>query len=360
VKEIVLGFLTSFFVVLVTTPSLIKVAKLKHLVDVPTEARKLHVKRIPTIGGIILFAAILFSFTLWVPVNPFLDSVTLANRGTILKFLTSAMIILFFIGIKDDIIGVSPTKKLIGLGLVGFILVVMADFRITGFSGLLGIYEIPYWASILLSFFVYIVIVNAFNLIDGVDGLAASEGLLIGLLFGVWFYLNGNITIALLAFVLSGAVLGFLFFNFFPAKIFMGDSGSMTIGVVVSLLAIWLIDYDHSGMPFPLNNINSPLIAMTFLAYPLTDTLRIFFIRATKGLSPFAADKNHIHHCLLRNGFHQRQVVYAVLIYNLLMVLTAILTSTINPNLSLIVLAFTDVILVFLMLKIKGKYAPQK
>ena len=356
-KEIVLGFLTSFFVVLITTPSLIKVAKLKHLVDVPTEGRKLHIRRVPTIGGIIIFAAILFSFTIWIPINPFLDAAVLAERGNEIKYLTAALIILFFIGIKDDIIGVSPVKKLVGLGLVGFILVVMGDFRITSFDGLLGLYEIPYWASLLLSFFVYIVVVNAFNLIDGVDGLAASEGLLIGVLFGIWFYLNDNLTISLLAFILSGAMLGFLVFNFSPAKIFMGDSGSMTIGAITSLLAIWLISNDNSTMIYPLNEFKTPIVAMTILAYPLTDTLRIFSKRIIKGTSPFAADRNHIHHVLLKNGLSHRQVVLGILLFNIIMVGIAFATVKLNPNISLLILAISDIILVAIMLKIKGKNA---
>ena len=354
-KEIILGFLTSFFVVLITTPSLIKVAKLKHLVDVPSEDRKLHVRRVPTIGGIIIFAAILFSFTIWIPINPYLDPVVLAERGNEIKYLTAALIILFFIGIKDDIIGVSPVKKLIALGLVGFILVVMGDFRITSFDGLLGLNEIPYWASILLSFFVYVVVVNAFNLIDGVDGLAAGEGLLIGVLFGTWFYLNDNPTLALLAFTLSGALFGFLFFNFSPAKIFMGDSGAMTIGAITSLLAIWLISKDNSGMIYPISEIKTPIVAMTILAYPLTDTLRIFSLRIFKGLSPFAADRNHIHHCLLRNGFSHRNVVFIILLFNLIMVGIALSTVNIDPNLTLVILAIADVLLVTIMLKIKIK-----
>ena len=356
-KEIILGFSTSFFVVLITTPSLIKVAKLKHLVDVPSEDRKLHIRRVPTIGGIIIFAAILFSFTIWIPINPFLDSIVLAERGNEIKYLTAALIILFFIGIKDDIIGVSPVKKLVGLGLVGFILVVMGDFRITSFDGLLGLYEMPYWASLLLSFFVYIVVVNAFNLIDGVDGLAASEGFLIGILFGVWFYLNNNVTIALLAFTLSGAMLGFLVFNFSPAKIFMGDSGSMTIGAITSLLAIWLISYDNSTMIYPLNELKTPIVAMTILAYPLTDTLRIFSLRIIKGTSPFAADRNHIHHILLNNGLSHRQIFLTILLFNLIMVGIALFTVEIDPNISLLILAISDVILVNVMLRVKRKNA---
>ena len=356
-KEIIVGFLTSFFVVLVTTPSLIKVAKLKQLVDVPGEDRKLHSRRVPTIGGIIIFASILFAFSLWLPTGPNVSYDILLERSLDLKYLTSALIILFFIGVKDDIIGVSPIKKLLSLALVGFILVIMGDFRITNFDGLLGLYEIPYWASVLLSFFVYIVIVNAFNLIDGVDGLAASQGLIIAIFFAIWFYLMGNQTLVLLSAVLAGALLGFLFFNFSPAKIFMGDSGSMTIGVIVSLLAIWLISKDNSQMSYPFDQLRTPLAAMTLLAYPLTDTIRVFTMRALKGKSPFEADKNHIHHKMLLNGLNHKQIVLFVTIYSILMVGVLMLSNGLEPNLSLIILLAFNVLFTYILMKIKGKHA---
>lgn len=356
-KEIILGFFTAFVVVIITTPSLIKVAKLKQLVDVPGEARKLHARRVPTIGGIIIFASILFAFALWLPIGENIPYEALLERSYDLKYLTAALIILFFIGVKDDIIGVSPIKKLLALVFVGFILVIMGDFRISNFNGLLGLYQIPYWASVLLSFFVYIVIVNAFNLIDGVDGLAASQGLIISLFFTCWFFLMGNQTLTLLSAVLAGALLGFLFFNFSPAKIFMGDSGSMTIGVIVSLLAIWLINKDNSNMIFPFDQLRTPLVAMALLAYPLTDTLRIFTIRTLEGKSPFTADKNHIHHKMLENGFTHTQIVLSVAIYSVLIVAMMILTSVLEPNLSLAILLAFDFLLIYILMKIKRKHA---
>jgi len=233
----------------------------------------------------------------------------------------------------------------------------MGDFRITNFDGLLGLYEIPYWASVLLSFFVYILIVNAFNLIDGVDGLAASQGLVIAIFFAIWFYLMGNQTLVLLSAVLAGALLGFLFFNFSPAKIFMGDSGSMTIGVIVSLLAIWLISKDNSQMSYPFDQLRTPLAAMILLAYPLTDTIRVFTMRALKGKSPFEADKNHIHHKMLLNGLNHKQIVLFVTIYSILMVGVLMLSNGLEPNLSLTILLAFNVLFTYILMKIKGKHA---
>lgn len=220
-------------------PSLIKVARMKHLVDEPTEERKLHQRSVPTIGGIIIFAAIIFSYALWFPQGALIGlgptrfkELYLAMGAAYkdLKFILAAMVLLFFIGVKDDIIGFSPVKKLFGHMIVGYILVVMGGIRIQSLHGIFGIYELPVEFSIAFSFFVYVVLVNAFNLIDGVDGLAGGIGLIASLAYGIWLYWAGDVALALLAFVLSGALVGFLVFNYHPARIFMGDSGSLIIG----------------------------------------------------------------------------------------------------------------------------------
>ena len=151
-KEIILGFITSFFVVLLATPSLIKVAKMKHLVDDPKEDRKHHMASVPTIGGIIIFAAGVFAYALWFPWDNtrfFGGSQAFIEAVKDFKFLIAASILIFFIGVKDDIIGVAPVKKHIGHIIVGFILVMMADIRISGMHGVFNLDEIPYWSSVL-------------------------------------------------------------------------------------------------------------------------------------------------------------------------------------------------------------------
>lgn len=341
---IILGFVTSFFTVLLATPSLIKVAKLKHLVDEPGEARKLHVKSVPTIGGIIIFAAVVFAYALWIPAedrnSPYFDSVIIQDVFRQFKYLVACLIILFFVGVKDDIIGTAPVKKLLAHIVVGFVLVMMADIKITGMYGLFGVDTIPDWAVVLLSVFVYIVVVNAINLIDGVDGLAAGIGLVACTLFGIWFYLAGNIPISLLAFTLGGALFGFLVFNFNPAKIFMGDSGSLTIGAILSVLSINLIEQDVAQLPEWLMNVSKPVLAMSILVYPLIDTLRIFIYRAMKGQSPFSADKNHIHHKLLKLGFGHRKAVFTLYMASLSVVGVTLLSTWLGFS-DTMVLVFT-------------------
>lgn len=317
---IILGFLTAFFVVLLAIPSLIKVAKLKHLVDEPSEDRKLHSKSIPTIGGIVIFGAIIFSYSLWFPEE--YDHIP--HMLTNFKHLIAVLILLFFVGVKDDIIGTAPMKKLVAHMIVGFILVVLADIRITSMHGLFESYAImENWQSYLLSLAVYIVVVNAINLIDGLDGLASGIGVIIASSFGLLFLYNQNVPLALLGFVLSGALLGFLVFNFSPARIFMGDSGSLTVGAIISVLAINAIDIETARMPDWLNG-NMPIIVMAILVYPLVDTLRVFTIRAFKGVSPFTADKNHIHHRFILLGFSHRKTVLCLYSYNILVILAAV------------------------------------
>ncbi|MEO8589936.1 MAG: MraY family glycosyltransferase [Flavobacteriales bacterium] len=344
------GFLTALVVVLLTMPSLIKVARLKHLVDEPGEGRKLHQRSVPTIGGIIIFAAIIFSYSFWFPEASVIGVKEAGFRDMYLamgdaykdfKFLLAAMVLLFFIGVKDDIIGFSPVKKLVGHMIVGYILVVMADVRIKDMHGLFGIYELPVAISIGFSFFVYVVLVNAVNLIDGVDGLAAGVGLIAAVAFAAWLFLAGDVALSLLATVLAGALVGFLFFNYHPARIFMGDSGSLIIGAILAVLAMRVVDHDTSRLPVQLQQIPTPIFVMAVLAYPLTDTLRVFMVRMARGHSPFAADKNHIHHRLLALGLGHRGTTAVLYLYAMAIIALSLVTRKWQPNIGLMVLGTT-------------------
>lgn len=333
--NILLAFGTALLVSILSFPALIKVAYLKRLVDEPGEARKLHHRKIPTIGGIIIFAGTLFSFFLWFPFEAMHNVEEMGRAVKDFQYIGATMIILFFIGIKDDIIGTAPVKKLIGHLIVAFILVIMGDIRITSMHGIFGIYELPEWGGIFLSILTYTVIVNAINIIDGVDGLAGGVGVIATTAMGLWFFGVGATEHAVLAFSLSGALLGFLIYNFSPAKIFMGDSGSLTIGLVLSVLAIKLIEFPIDRVPNELIGISKPVYAMAALVYPLVDTLRIFIYRITRGMSPFAADKNHIHHRLLELGYGHRRTVLLIYASSIFVIL---LSTSIHEKPSLVFL----------------------
>lgn len=334
-----LVFLTSFFVVLLSTPSLIKVALLKRLFDEPDDIRKLHSRRVPTVGGIIIFAGTLFAFSLWFPIDHIHVYEQILASVSDFKYLVATSLILFFVGVKDDIIGTAAFKKLIAHIIVGLVLVLMADIRITGFHGLFGILELPYWASIFLSLFTYIVVVNAFNLIDGVDGLAGGVGFIASLCFGAWFAMAGDYISAALSFALAGSLLGFLIFNFQPAKIFMGDSGSLVVGLFICFMAMKLIEYDKSDIDNFVGGISKPVFVMAILAYPLYDTLRVFIYRAIRGISPFNADRNHIHHRLQDIGLSHKQTVITIYTANIIAVIISVITKDLGPSISFIITA---------------------
>jgi UDP-GlcNAc:undecaprenyl-phosphate GlcNAc-1-phosphate transferase len=358
VQELVLALISSFFVVLLATPSLIKVAKLKHLVDEPGEARKLHKRSVPTIGGIMIFAGTIIAYSLWFPSTS--ESQLGANYNALealeeFKFLVASMFILFFLGLKDDIIGVSPTKKLMLHIVVACILVLMADIRITSFWGLFNFTYIPDWASYMFSMFVYIVIVNAINLIDGVDGLASGIGVIACASFGTWFYLTGDTPLALLAVGLGGSLLGFMVFNFSPARIFMGDSGSLIIGVVLYVLAVKMIEFEPHRVPEAMKGVSKPVLAMAILCYPLVDTLRVFTLRALKGKSPFSADKNHVHHKLLDLGLNHKKTAFALYAFAIFIIGLTFIMPSYTPNISFLVVGGSAIVLVQILFLIKRK-----
>ena len=334
--EIALAIMISFFIVLLSTPSFIKVAQLKHLFDDPNESRKLHTKSIPSMGGVMIFAGTLFSFMICYPTD---------DIGYV-KFLIPSILVMFFIGIKDDIIGTAAVKKLLGHLLVAFIMTLMADIRITSLYGIFEIREIPEWASIALTVFTYVVVINAFNLIDGVDGLAGGVGCIASVSFGIWFLLAGSMVDAIIAFALAGALLGFLRFNFYPANIFMGDSGSLTVGLIVCVLAIQVIEFDFSQVPEEMKHISKPIFAMAVLSYPLIDTFRVFTIRIAKGLSPFTADSNHIHHRLLKLGLNHAQTVGIIYLFNAILIAYAVIIPLMNTSITFLIM--TVIVFAFL------------
>jgi UDP-N-acetylmuramyl pentapeptide phosphotransferase/UDP-N-acetylglucosamine-1-phosphate transferase len=310
--DIILLVATSFLICIYAIPSIITVAKLKNLYDKPEE-RKIHTIKIPRLGGVAIFTAFAISMLIFGDVSQI--------EG--IRFIAAAGLILFISGLKDDVVILSPLKKLLAQLLASGFVTVMADIRINDLHGVFGINEIPLYISILLSMFMIIVITNSMNLIDGADGLAGSLGLIISLTFAYFFTTQNDANWAILAFALSGALLGFLFFNFNPAKIFMGDAGSLTLGFLLSVFAIHFIESHSPGAGNYMRLKSAPGIAVAILIVPLYDTLRVFLLRAYKRTSPFKADKNHLHHWLMKIGLGHKQVSLILSSINLLFILIA-------------------------------------
>lgn len=356
--ELILVYLTSFGVALYVTPALIRVAILKRLTDVPAEERKIHKRSVPTVGGIIIYAATIFSFALWYKVGDGMEYAEIYRSIEEFKLIIATSLVLFFVGVKDDIIGTAAVKKLFAHILVALILVLIGDIRITSLHGIFGVWEIPYWASVFLSLFTYVVVVNAFNLIDGVDGLAAGVGMIACWAFGIWFVFAGNYSLAALAFSLAGALLGFLVFNFAPAKIFMGDSGSLIIGLFICILAIKLLEFPVDKLDKFWVHISKPMFVIAAVIYPLLDTLRVFIIRAVKGQSPFAADKNHIHHHLLMRGYSHAKTVIIIYLFTVVTVAASLIGYFIlDATIGLALIIAIALVFLFFVLVLKRKHA---
>ncbi len=309
---IILSFLTAFGLTYIVLPSIIGIARSKRLFDEPNN-RSSHTISTPSLGGIGIFAGTIFSIVLWTPFNDFSN----------LQYILCAFLIIFLIGAKDDIAPLAPNKKIIGQVLAAAILVFKSDIRLDGFYGLFGLHN-EWWGIvyIAISLFTILVIVNGFNLIDGINGLAGSISALIAITLGSWFFLVDRIEFSIVAFATAGAVIAFLKYNYTPAKIFMGDTGSLLIGLVSAILAIKFIDLNYeldNANPYKFQAV--PAVAMGIMVLPLFDTLRVFLTRILRGHSPFRPDRRHIHHLLIDVGLTHMQATFVLVIVNLLFIL---------------------------------------
>ncbi|MDB5197937.1 MAG: glycosyl transferase [Flaviaesturariibacter sp.] len=310
----------SFVITFLAIPLIIKMAEQKKLYDLP-DARKLHTKPIASLGGVGIYIG--FSLA---------SLLLISSQGNPeFQYFFAAASIIFFLGIKDDIMILSATKKLIGQIAAAAILIHMADIRITSMHGVFGITELPLAFSLALSYITYIVIINAFNLIDGVDGLAGTLGLLTMCVFGAYFYMVDMSAYAILSFAMAGSLIAFLIFNYNPAKIFMGDSGSLLLGLINSILVIKFIKVaDSPSLVYPVES--AVAVGFAILMVPLADTLRVFSIRIFHGRSPFSPDRNHFHHMLLDRGMNHKYVTFCCLLLNMLFISVAYFGRGLGPT----------------------------
>ncbi|TVZ16912.1 MraY family glycosyltransferase [Maribacter sp. MAR_2009_72] len=312
-------------------PVIIYVSKTKGLMDVPEE-RRVHTSQVPNLGGMGLF--ITFSLTLLLFV-PFLNN-TVEDLSNLLSLL-AATIILLFLGIKDDLVFMTAKKKLVIQLIAVSMVCILQNVRISNFHGLLGIAELPYIISVGFTIFVFVLVINAVNLIDGIDGLASSIGILASLSFGIAFYMAENYLMTIMAAVLIGSLMGFLKYNLSSdRKIFMGDCGSLIVGFLLAYQGVGFLNIDPE-LVFEYNSENSSILLLAILSYPLFDLLRVFIVRIAQKKSPFDADSNHIHHRLLRLGLNHKQATMFLVVSNLTLVLITYFTINLPINMSLIV-----------------------
>lgn len=288
-KFALLCFISAFIVTLLAIPPIISLVKKYQLYDMPG-GRKEHLSPIPTMGGIAVMAGMMMALFLWFPFS---------NGVAQISFFFS-IAVLFGLGILDDLKDLSAKYKfIVQVGIAS--LIALSGIRITSFDGLFGITELSISAQYTFTILAIVGITNAFNLIDGIDGLAGGLGFMSLVTLGLFLTMSGDSNTALIAFALAGGIFAFLYFNFNPAKIFMGDTGSLVLGFVIAVLSIRLMQVNVFAASPVLSH--TPVFVLGLVFIPVFDTLRVFAVRIWEGKSPFVADKTHIHHLLTNQGF---------------------------------------------------------
>ncbi|MRX41662.1 hypothetical protein GJU43_20455 [Flavobacterium sp. LC2016-23] len=332
--------LLSLILTLVFVPAVRIIALKINLVDKPNY-RKVHLTPVPLVGGI--------SICLSVLVTIFVSRYSLSFLKEYLTIIGSAMVLLI-VGVIDDKKDISAKYKLI----IQFLLALLVAFsgtRITSLFGVFGIYEIVIWQQYLVTILIITGVVNAFNLMDGVDGLIGGLSLLGFLIFFsiALYFKDYNLAFSSILFI--GAVLGFLRFNLSSEKIFMGDSGSLFIGFILITEAIKFlqkqeIDRDHSSS-------YTVLFLILFFSIPVFDSLRVYMGRIKRGNSPFSADRSHLHHLLLQVGLsHKKTALMISTICGFLLIIATTLRSLMSITLIIVasIIAFSAIVRILLMI----------
>ena len=316
---ILLAFASSLLVTWYYIPKVIHIVRHRHLEDNPGK-HKIHKNNIPTLGGIGIFAGFLVGYLLGI--DGYMPGIS---------YFTAAAVMLFFVGIKDDLVNINYTKKLLGEVASAIVVVLFTDIRFTSFHGFLGMEEISFWVSFPVTVFTIVLIINAVNLIDGIDGLAASLGIVASFTFGLFFYLSGDYGYTVMAAALLGALIAFLRFNLSDGrfKIFMGDTGSLVIGFTLAVFAVHFNEVVASGKSV-VSLTSAPSVAIGILVVPLFDTLRVIILRLHYHQSPFQADHRHIHHMMLRAGLSHRAATLIISLFNIFIIAVAFLLDGIG------------------------------
>lgn len=316
---------TAFVICYMAMPVIIKLAGLKNLIDAPDEVRKTHEGSMPTLGGIGIFSAFIISFSVWG------NAAELASY----PFFIAALFTLLLVGVRDDILMLDPVKKLIVQIVASILVVVGGNIIVTNFGGVFGLNEIPWIAGVIFSVVVLVAIINAFNLIDGIDGLAGGVGVIISSILGIWFWGAGFMSMAILSFSLTAALVGFLVYNMHPARIFMGDTGAMAVGFILGFLALKFLTLNSGLAGEGWYVQNAHVLAIAALIVPIVDTVRVMILRTVRGQRLFGADRSHMHHKLIDMGLSHEYVSFSLWLANILVIGIAYSISFLEINLQM-------------------------
>ena len=320
--QISLAFFLGIIAVYYGIPVIVRISKTKHLVDEPN-SRRVNTIPIPNLGGIALFLGISIGTLVAIQKNSFPD----------FRYLLICSIILLFMGVKDDLLMISARKKLAAQLVCAFVLVVLGNIHFTNLHGILGIHELNETTGWIISTLAIVSIINAINLIDGIDGLATSICMLTAIVLGVNFYLLNEVNFTILCSAIAGSLLTFFVFNVYGKsnKIFMGDTGAMILGLLISALIIKFNELAVEPQNIRLSHL-SPVLSFALIAIPLIDMIHLFFIRLLRKKSPFLPDMNHIHHKFLDLGFTHKMTTGIIFAFNLFLISIVYSFKELNLN----------------------------
>lgn len=309
---IFIAFAVALFVTALIHPRIVRFAKRRNIVDNPN-ARKLQRTPIPVMGGLAVFFGL---------VSGLCVSGVFINVNNLLPIIV-AMSVMLCVGVVDDVSELSPKLRFLIEIVVVVALIFTTDISLNNLQGLWGYYDLPMWLSVPLTVFAVVGMINAINLIDGVDGLSSGFCMIASLAFGVFFLQVGNMAMVLLTAITLGALMPFFFHNVFGAKskMFIGDGGSLMMGVVMSSYVVSVISMKNEAIAVAPKGLGLVAFTMAVMAVPVFDTLRVMIMRILRHTSPFHADKTHLHHLFIDLGFSHIGTTLSVLSLNLLVIL---------------------------------------
>jgi UDP-GlcNAc:undecaprenyl-phosphate/decaprenyl-phosphate GlcNAc-1-phosphate transferase len=293
--------------------------------DHPDNDRKFHSEPTPMMGGIGIFLGLMIAMVV----------VAEMLAVDLNHYFRLCVVILLFVGMADDLVPISAKRKMLFMIVVATLILINTNAWITVFNGVFGIATIPMFVAIPLSLFVIVLIINAYNMIDGVDGLAATQGAMAAALFGAFFAANGNYELVLIAFSLTGALIGFQIHNRPPARIFMGDTGSLVVGFTLAFLAVQFVTVVGTNPTFAINAY-APVLVAAILIVPLFDILRVVILRKTTGRAAFTPSRDHVHHILMDYGFNARDTTVYLQLVQMMIILLAYMMAQMGMNINLI------------------------
>lgn len=332
-KTLLVPLLFAGVISFIATPIIIKIAPLIGAMDIPKDERRVHSKPMPLLGGVAMYIATMAAILFFLPLTKTLISIIIG--GTII----------FLSGLKDDLKGTTPKEKMFYQLLASVIVVwggVQVDFITNPFESSGTILYLS-WIGIPITIFWIVGITNTLNLIDGLDGLAAGVALISSISFVLVASKFGSTSIGILAAIIAGATIGFLPFNFNPAKIFMGDTGALFLGFMLAIVSI-------EGVMKSVATI-AMIVPIIILGVPIFDTTFAIFRRLLSGKNIMAADKSHLHHRLLNKGFSQKQTVLILYGISAVFGLFAVLVSKANSTQAVYLSVILFVIAIIFALK---------